>query len=442
MLITTMTNIFLGLYIMVLMYIVYRSSHRETVEEFLDSDKTLTSTQTTWTTFASLLTGYNFVLGVTFSYLYGFWFLFAFFGLLCAFIVLYFLYKKVLCSYQKDNHFFSVGDYFGVRFGLPLKLIVNTMLCVSLLLFLTLQLSVNTGLFTVLLDTKPLTALLMTAGIVSIYLWFGGFKASVSTDIFQGMLMVPIVLTIFYVPHFITIENISFGFESSSFMLAIGLALLQFLSLLGQAESFQRIFSTKDTHNLKKGLIYASILLIAVAGSIAYVGVNYKIGGTTIDPSLLFTQGLLPSLPQWLRSLLTVSLIAAFMGTIDSSAFALGILLSGYKKLSKERMIKTTKLFMVIGILISSFASVYLMSFFTTVFALISLVSIIGGSVLLIFIKSTSNIDMLAYYSIAIITFIAGIMSGFITENPMTSCIPIAAGFGGFVISRVFTKNQ
>lgn len=247
-----MTNIFLGLYIMVLVYIVYRSSHRETALEFLDSGKSLTSTQTTWTSFASLLTGYNFVLGVTFSYLYGFWFLFAFLGLLCAFVVLYFLYKKVLTSYQKDNHFFSIGDYFGARFGLPLKLIVNTILCVSLLLFLTLQLSVNTGLFTSLLDIKPFTALLMTAGVVSIYLWFGGFKASVSTDIFQGLLMVPIVLTVFYVPNSITVENVSKGFESSSFMLAIGLALLQFLSLLGQAESFQRVFATKDARSLKK----------------------------------------------------------------------------------------------------------------------------------------------------------------------------------------------
>ena len=251
-------------------------------------------------------------------------------------------YKKVLTPYQRDSYFFSIGDYFGERFGVPLKLIVNTILCTSLLLFLTLQLSVNTGLFTSLLGIQPITALLMTAGVVSIYLWFGGFKASVSTDIFQGILMVPIVLTVFYVPHSITIENVSKGFESSSFMLAIGLALLQFLSLLGQAESFQRVFSTKDAHNLKKGLAYASVLLIAVAGSIAYVGVNYKIGGTAIDPSLLFTQGLLPSLPSWLRSLLTVSLIAAFMGTIDSSAFAIGTLLSGYKKLSPEKMVKAS----------------------------------------------------------------------------------------------------
>ena len=442
MLITTMTNIFIGLYIMVLMYIVYRSSHRETIEEFLDSDKSLTSTQTTWTTFASLLTGYNFVLGVTFSYLYGFWFLFVFLGLLAAFIVLYFLYKRILTTYQKDNHFFSLGDYFGVRFGQHLRFMVNMMLCLSLVLFITLQLSVNTGLFTSLLHIQPLTSLFVTAGIVGVYLWFGGFKASVSTDIFQGMLILPIILTVFYIPHSISSENISKGFEASSFMLAAGLALLQFLSLLGQAESFQRVFATKDTGSLKKGLAYASILLIVVAGSIAYIGVNYKIQGTSIDPSLLFTQGLLPTLPSWLRSLLTVSLIAAFMGTIDSSAFALGTLLAGYKKRSIENMIRATKVFMIIGIFTSAFASLYLISFLTVVFSLISLVSIIGGSVLLTFSKKTSSLEMWAYYSVAIIIFITGSIGGFITANPLTSCIPILAGFVGFMATRFLFNNN
>jgi Na+/proline symporter len=438
----TITNIFIGLYTIVLAYIVYRSSQRKDPSEFLDSGKSLNTAQTTWTTFASLLTGYNFVIGVTFSYLYGFWFLFAFLGMLCAFVVLYFLYKKVLHSYQKDTTLFSIGDYFGERFGAPLKHIVNTILCISLLLFLTVQLSVNTGLFSSLLGITPITALAVTAGAVAIYLWFGGFKASVSTDIFQGLLMLPIFLTVLYIPQVITISTVSKGFEASSFVLAIGLALLQFLSLLGQAESFQRVFATKDSRSLKKGLMYASILLIAIAGSIAYVGVSYKIAGTAVDPAQLFTQGLLPSLPTWLRSLLTVSLIAAFMGTIDSSAFAFGTILSNYKKRAATKIVMATKLYMVLGILIASQASLYLMSFLATVFVLISLVSIVGGSVLLAFMQQTTNTDMLVYYFVSVVVFVAGTIFGFITADPITSCIPIVAGYIAYLVFRLVLGNR
>ena len=195
--------------------------------------------------------------------------------------------------------------------------------------------------------------------------------------------------------------------------------------------------SVKNSSSLKRGLILASVLLIAIAGSIAYVGVNYKIGGTSIDPSNLFTQGLLPSLPPWLQSLLTVSLIAAFMGTIDSSAFALGALLSRYKELPPKKMVQVTRLSMVIGILISSLASIYLMSFLTTVFSLISLVSIIGGSVLLLFIKQTSSTDISIYYSLSISTFIVGTIFNFTNENPITSCVPAIIGFIGLLLFKI-----
>lgn len=436
-----MTYIYIGLYFIVLAYIALKTTHKETAEEYLDSGKSLTSFQTTWTTFASLLTGYNFVIGVTFSYLYGFWFLFAFLGLLLAFTTLYFLFKKYLVFYQKNNYFFSIGDYFGERFSESLKLLVNIILSVSLLLFLTLQFSVNTKLLVSLLNISPFVALLMTSGIVCVYLWFGGFKASVSTDIFQGLLMLPIILSVLYIPNYITISNFSSGFEYSSFTLALGLAVLQFLSLLGQAESFQRIFSTKNTDNLKKGLLVASVLLIAVAGSIAYIGVNYKISGTSIDPSALFTQGLLPSLPQWLRSLLTVSLIAAFMGTIDSSAFAFGTIISNLKWNNKlKENIKTVRLFMVISIVTASTCSLYLMSFLAAVFSLISLVSIIGGSVLLIFIKNISAVDMYIYYSLAIITFILWTIFKVGNENPIISSVPIIVGFIGVAFYKIYKK--
>ena len=67
--------LYLILYLGALAVITWISSRRETADEYINSGKNLSATESTWTTFASLLTGYNFVLGVTFSYLYGFWYL-------------------------------------------------------------------------------------------------------------------------------------------------------------------------------------------------------------------------------------------------------------------------------------------------------------------------------------------------------------------------------
>ena len=112
-----MTFIFLFLYLIVIGYITWQSSRSESASEYMNRTKRLSSWETTWTTFASLLTGYNFVLGVTFAYLYGFWYLTSFLGAAASFVVLYFFFKGQLTEIQSEHDLFSIGDYFGIKYG-------------------------------------------------------------------------------------------------------------------------------------------------------------------------------------------------------------------------------------------------------------------------------------------------------------------------------------
>ena len=436
----TITIIYLGLYLVVLAGITWVSSRRETPEEYINSSKNLSASASTWTTFASLLTGYNFVLGVTFSYLYGFWYLMVFVGAGMAFVVLYLFYKKRLSLLQKKHDLLSIGDYFGLQYGSLSKLFVNLILCGGLLLFLILQMFVNTGLFSALLGVEKITALLLTAGVVCIYLWFGGFNVSVKTDIFQGVLILPIILTIFIFPIHFTAEKIPTALDPSQFWFAIGLVLLQFFSLLGQAESFQRVFASRDAKSLKRGLIIAFILLALVAGSVAYLGINFKFAGVVTDPSNLFTEGVLGALPVWLGSLLLVSLIAAFMGTIDSSAFAFGVLAARMKYKSPELTVKFTRIFMLLGILLSVIASLYLFSFLSSVFALISLISVIGAALLVSFVFKLNSFEINTFLFVGTATFILGLILKFVTDNPLTSLIPSATAFVALMLVMMYRK--
>jgi len=261
------TFVYFAIYLFIIALITWKSSHHESERDYMNISKSLTGWQSTWTTFASLLSGYNFVLGVTFAYLYGFWYLTAFLGAGLAFLILYFIYKKKLATLQQDHDLFSVGDYFGIEYGVSTKVVVNIILCACLFLFLTLQIYVNTGLFSILLNTGKLTALLLTTGIVCIYLAIGGFKTSVKTDIFEGILILPIVLTVVVFPCHFTAAKISTAFDTGQFGFAIGLALLQFLSLLGQAEIFQRVFASRDSIALKRGLIWSFLFVSLVSAS-------------------------------------------------------------------------------------------------------------------------------------------------------------------------------
>jgi len=431
--------IYLLLYLMALAVITFISSRRESVGEYINSAKDLSATESTFTTFASLLTGYNFVIGVTFAYLFGFWYLMAFVGAGMAFVVLYFLYKKKLSVLQKEHDLLSIGDYFGLQYGALSRFSVNIILLGGILLFLILQLFVNTGLFSALLGIDKISALLLTTGVVGLYLWFGGFKASIKTDIFQGILMLPIILAIFVFPVHFSIEKIPSAFDPSQFWFAIGLALLQFLSLLGQAESFQRVFAARDTKSLKKGLIIAFVLLVFVAGSVAYLGINFKFSGIITDPTNLFTEGVLGALPEWLGSLLAVSLIAAFMGTIDSSAFAFGSIAARMKNVEKLS-VKYTRIFMLASILVSAIASLYLFSFLSSVFALISLVSVIGGAVLVSFTFKLSSFEINTFLLTGTLVFVLGLIFKFVTDNPLTAIIPSAVAFGVLLLVMTYQR--
>lgn len=432
--------LYLIVYFTVLVVITRISSKKENIGEYINSGKNLSARESAWTTFASLLTGYNFVLGVTFSFLYGFWYLMAFVGAGSAFIVLYFFYKKQLLTLQKGHNLFSVGDYFGIKYGFFTKNFTNLILCGGLLFFLILQMFVNTGLFSALLNIEIIPALLITVGVVCIYLWFGGFKASVKTDIFQGVLMLPIIITVFIFPVHFTSEKILTAFDPSQFGFAIGLAFLQFFSLLGQAESFQRVFASRDAQSLKRGLFIAFILLVLVAGSIAYLGINFRFSGVVLDPSNLFIEGVLDVLPEWLSSLLIVSLIAAFMGTIDSSAFAFGVLSAQMRKVNKEKIVQSIRLFTFLGILISALASLYLFSFLSSVFALISLISLIGAALFISLLFKMNAFEMNSFLFVGTLIFVLGLVFKYVTDNPLTSLIPSAAALIVILIIRLYRQ--
>lgn len=434
---------YLLVYLIILGLITWKSSRRESAGDYLNSSKGLTAWESSWTTFASLLTGYNFVVGTTLAYIYGFWYLFAFLGAAGAFIFLYFLFKNRLAGFRENLNLFSVGDYFGLKHGNFSKRFINIILCAALFLFIVLQIFVNTQLFGALLGIGKTYALLLTTGIVCAYLLLGGFKVSVKTDIFQGILMLPIILIIFFFPVHVSADNLPMAFDPSFLWFGIGLAIVQFLTLIAQPESFQRIFAAKDPAALKKGLITAFILVALVAGAIGYLGVNFKFAGVEIDPSSLFTVNILGALPNWLGSLLLISLIAAFMGTMDSAAFALGILLAGASDKPAETAVSRTRYFTLAGVIAAALFSTYLFSFLASVFALISLVSVIGTAVLISFVvKKLRPFEINAFLIAGTLTFIIGLLCKFITDNPLMALIPSGIGITVFLIAKLYKKEK
>lgn len=425
------------IYLVVLAGITVYAHVRQTEQGFLGMEQNVTAHETTWTTFASIISGYNLAFGVTFSYLYGVWYLLIFVGAAASFAAYYYIYKHFLYKYQATHPFTSLADYFGHKYGTSTRHILNVVLVLALLIFLTLQIYVNTSLLTVLLGVGALTATLLTAGVVATYLWCGGFTASVRTDIFQGLLMIPIVLVILFFPRHITTSNI--GEVASLEVLPMGIALmvLQFFVLLGQTECFQRIYTVKDALSLRRGLTRAFGLICLLALAMAYIGINFKLAGGEVDVANLFVTGVLPALPAWLASLLAISLTAAFMGNIDSTAFALGSSLARAASSSRFSMKTVTRVSMVIAILIASYASLYLSGFIAPVFSLVAVLAVVGGALVLSTSVRVTKRDINVFLVAGVAFFLAGTAFGVVTGDPLTALYPIGVGILALVLVRI-----
>jgi FtsH-binding integral membrane protein len=76
------------------------------------------------------------------------------------------------------------------------------------------------------------------------------------------------------------------------------------------------------------------------------------------------------------------------------------------------------------------------------VFALISLISIIGTSLLISLVFSrTDTMEINALLIVGAVIYILGLIFKFVTDNPLTSLIPSAGGVIAFLILRVYRKT-
>jgi len=127
------------------------------------------------------------------------------------------------------------------------------------------------------------------------------------------------------------------------------------------------------------------------------------------------------------------------MGTIDSSAFAFGVLMSRIRNI-KIISVSSTRIYMLLGIVVSAIGSLYLFSFLSSVFALISLISVVGAALLVSVIFKPSRLEIHVFLVTGTIVFILGLVFRFITDNPLTSLIPTATALTVLIVMMLFRR--
>jgi Na+/proline symporter len=307
-----------AVYVFTLIIITYYSKKQERTEDFLIASRELGWKSIGFSVFASLISSFNIVIGITFAYIFGVYYLVIFLSLVGAYIFFYYLYKNHKELFKSEK-FLTVVDYFRNRFGITVGRLVEIIFAVVLLFFITLQINVNTQVFTALFGINKYVAVVAIAGIVLAYVMVGGFKTVVKTDVFQGLFMLIIVALAFFVgTEHITTSAIVANISNTTLLFsAIALVVVQFLSLVSQPELWQRVYAAKNANELRRGFAFSFVLLLVVLVPITFIGLNASLGGLLQDPGNAFFEVLSFGDRTWFVPIVSVSLLAAFMSTLD-----------------------------------------------------------------------------------------------------------------------------
>lgn len=209
------------------------------------------------------------------------------------FVVLYFLGPKISSIIPKGT---TLAEFIAIKYGRSAQIITSIVATIYMGAFLVAEFA-SIGLFVeTLFSVSGLLVSILVGFTTLVYLFRGGFKASLRTDIFQGIAIVIILLLLlgFWLIDSGTEQLMEFAISggmtsSSSFSIKSALAVILAVTA---AEIFsqgywQRTFSAEKTTSLKVACIFAGtgcFLTVLILGFAGTVGAGMGIE----NPSLSF----------------------------------------------------------------------------------------------------------------------------------------------------------
>lgn len=210
-----------------------------------------------------------------------------------------------------------------------------------------------------------------TCTIVCFYLWIGGFRALMGTDMFQFVFLVVLGLLPFMltgqtsdIPFTTVLDNHPVNMNTVIAGLVTGI-----VGTICAPEIWQRIMATKSEKDARNGLFAAAPLYFLLYAVLSFIGLAlYGLTPETDPGEYLFymSDNLLPG---WMGPFLFITLLALIMSTLDTLGFVAGQSLTndGIAKLLKTKN-QHPRRFLRWGILI--------------VFALVTILSLVFRDVL------------------------------------------------------------
>lgn len=307
---------------------------------------------------ASYIGGAAIVAFTAYVYQYGISAMAVFIGTSLGFL-LFIPYAKKLRKIGEEKKFFTLSDWFYYKFNTEVGLLSAIILFIVYFGMLLNQFIAGSTILASISGWSYETALLFSSLIISVYLFAGGFRSVIKTDIFQYIVLFVILFILAFVLNggedSAEVIHGLVDFSDASPVMTVAFLAFGIFIVFQSSEYWQRVYAAKNERVVTKGLRGSAVLTLITGLVICLVGLaaHYHVPG--IEPKEAFAEGLTVLVPSKYIVAGLILIFAAIMSSADTQIFVLASSAamdffgqhSGTKE-DPKKMMRRTRLFIVL----------------------------------------------------------------------------------------------
>jgi len=262
-----------------------------------------------------------FITGTAYAYQFGLGLVWFFLGLLFG-VIIFGFFSRWLKEQTKDNKLYTLPDVFRWRLGKGAARTVTVVTLVLLLGDIAIQL-ISGGKLLASLGIMPYAySILLTTGVIAVYLLVSGFRAVVLTDylLTGAMIVLTAIITGYSGKYFAPVAE-QLNIFSVPLSITIGFFVFGLFGPFAIATYYQRIFAADTPTTAQRGTWLSSAPILLTGAGLLIIGIAAKKLFPSIDPDLAFLRIIQTGGP-------TIALVgalvlwSALMDTVDTLVFA------------------------------------------------------------------------------------------------------------------------
>ncbi|MFC1805499.1 sodium:solute symporter [Planctomycetota bacterium] len=315
------------------------AARRKGLASYLIADRDIGALQIGCSVSAGFFDGFVLVSYTGFVYTYGWPALSLFIGIAVGFLLFSFFATK-LRREAADNGYYGMSDYFEQRYGHTAAVTVSVFNVIFYEALLLIQFLFGSAILQDISGWSYPVCIILIGLMLLSYVTLGGFRAVLTTDVFQWILIAAIV--VFFFPYFLRSGAVRGAFRHADFAgsteTVVGFLIIGCMGVFSAPELWQRSFGARDDKSIRGGLIIAGLMLPVIGVILAAIGFAARGHYPGLAPQSALVRVFRGMLPSSVEALGLLLLLSAVMSTADTALFIIAPSLSiNVLRLSEKR---------------------------------------------------------------------------------------------------------